>query len=443
MTEPHLKIKEIHRIVNIELWDKFSGDWKYLLRSKSADPQVLAQLGLSAHEIRRRVFENRAEVAGLPYSDNVALLFHGTRAPEGLNTILLEGLDERVANPNGMMGRGIYFTDSPAKALKYDRHGTLLLFAVYLGDCIGIPPIKDITQKYVKEYKKSDEQKRVPGDGTFDSIMTRNGPEGNNEFVIYNRQHCCPLYTITYDKNPDRALLPKSADPYNDCRFTIPPFVWTPRSRQQQSFNEDWPFSARSIFERMKNYVPDSLPQPTLTIQDTCIAKELGTLAELGFKDAELNTKLLKKYGRNLERTIHFLLKKPNSILSLAPTVTLQTNSGSGATVPIPVSAASAETKVKVPSRTGSGTKINSDGVLVRTVVDLTLSPPQVKRARSNPPNPPGGKSPPKAEEEESCHICSDDFPIAPENWKVLYSYFSSFVIHRYTACFQKLRPAC
>jgi hypothetical protein len=50
--------------------------------------------------------------------DNVALLFYRTEAPEGVDVILDQGLDDHLSEVR-LVGKGIYFSDSPAKALQY------------------------------------------------------------------------------------------------------------------------------------------------------------------------------------------------------------------------------------------------------------------------------------------------------------------------------------
>jgi hypothetical protein len=57
MTEPHVKIKEISRIVNLELWKRFSGVRRELICGKSADLELLHELGHSEEEILQRAHE--------------------------------------------------------------------------------------------------------------------------------------------------------------------------------------------------------------------------------------------------------------------------------------------------------------------------------------------------------------------------------------------------
>jgi hypothetical protein len=94
-----LKIKEMNQIVNLELWRRFSRARRDLLCSKSENSQLLTQLGLSEPEILQRTQhrdQGNEVLQSSPYSDNVALLFHGTMASSGVEVILLEGLDERL-----------------------------------------------------------------------------------------------------------------------------------------------------------------------------------------------------------------------------------------------------------------------------------------------------------------------------------------------------------
>jgi hypothetical protein len=68
---------------------------------------------------------------------NARLLFHSTSG--SLAAVCDEGLDLRLARP-GLFGRGLYFTDNPAKALTYGTTGTLLACRVLLGRVCEFPP---------------------------------------------------------------------------------------------------------------------------------------------------------------------------------------------------------------------------------------------------------------------------------------------------------------
>jgi hypothetical protein len=407
----------------------------------------------------------------------VALLFHGTKGPKGVERVLREGLDDRLGS-GGLMGRGIYFSDSPLKAKFYDRNETLMLFMVHLGDCLKIIPSKE-TMSYVREPGKTAEQQRNSKDEFFDSVAGRNGTEGSNEFVIYNRAYCYPLYTITYENEssappapvaPPPVLAP--TDPYTLARASLPSsFLWTERnvlSSQGTNSPVEWPFLAQSIFERMENYaaqvVPAVLrPSPSSLITDESIAQEMRTLAELGFLDSETNSKLLKKFGRNLEMTVHFLLEGDQAPAPAAPPQNpgpsrRQSGTGTGNSAAAAAAASGivppvAPVKVNVKGVPAASTStstsiagappvaaVGTTGILVPVFVDLTLSPPREKRARLSsttapapPPAPPPipssststdtGAAPAVAavgqDEDEGCPICCTDYPTTPEHWEV------------------------
>jgi len=165
--------------------------------SKSADFELLSGLGLTDIELQQQahVFLNVKLPAGIPsYTDNVALLFHGTRG--NIDEVLSQGLDERLSRETGRLGRGIYFSDDPAKAAYYDTHGVLFLCAVMLGDCAATAV--SASTDVVREPKKTRVQQRNHEDLFFDSVVSR--PTAVNEFVIYNRNQCVPLYLIHYTK---------------------------------------------------------------------------------------------------------------------------------------------------------------------------------------------------------------------------------------------------
>jgi len=159
--------------------------------SKSADLVLLRELGLTDTELQQQayLFLN----PNIPsYADNVALLFHGTRG--NIDDVLKQGLDERLGRRSGLLGRGIYFSDDPSKAAMYDNHGVLFICAVMLGDCAAAP----VSRNALREPEKEPVLRRNPEDNFFDSVVSR--PNAVNEFVIYNRNQCIPLYLIQYTK---------------------------------------------------------------------------------------------------------------------------------------------------------------------------------------------------------------------------------------------------
>lgn len=182
-------VTSVEQVMNPSLWVKFEQRRKEMLKSKSIDAEELAAIGLNEIEVREvlaytKNFTPHIELAHVPYDLNMALLFHCTGSEKNVESILSEGLDERLGNSSGLLGRGIYFADNPMKSISYDRCGVIFIFAVLLGDCLML----DDEQKtnFVREPKKLDDQKRHLNDLFFDSIAGR--PYGkDNEFVIYNR----------------------------------------------------------------------------------------------------------------------------------------------------------------------------------------------------------------------------------------------------------------
>jgi hypothetical protein len=109
--------------VNLELWRRFTGARKDLLSLRSENLQLLSQLGLSETEVHKRAhdrlnFDLNPALASSTYSDNVALLFHGTRG--NVDEILGQGLDERLGG-GGTMGRGIYFSGREMGSEEFDE----------------------------------------------------------------------------------------------------------------------------------------------------------------------------------------------------------------------------------------------------------------------------------------------------------------------------------
>ncbi|KAJ6618456.1 hypothetical protein Bhyg_17983, partial [Pseudolycoriella hygida] len=111
-----LQVKSVSQIVNPDLWKRFINTRKEMLRSKSSDPNILTQLDLDERDVLRYTnlaLSQAKDSSSLPpYSDNMALLFHCTKNKSNLNSILSQGLDERLSNVfGGRLGKGIYFAD--------------------------------------------------------------------------------------------------------------------------------------------------------------------------------------------------------------------------------------------------------------------------------------------------------------------------------------------
>jgi deltex-like protein len=240
-----------------------------------------------------------------------------------VDTVLAEGLDERLGSSTGLLGRGIYFADSPSKAINYDSNGVILIFAVYLGDCLFVPP----NPNYVREPQKTRAQQPNHGDLFFDSIVGRPAATAN-EFVIYDRNQCCPMYAVTYQRGTNH---PFGFGPQNDrfsgARAQVPPFAWqTAGNSSGRILGDKWPFFARSIFNLMKTDEQQSPALPSITpaapaqqqqqlldptmTDDEAMALKLSTLWDLGFTDDTFNTATLDQFGGNLERTIDFMLQR-------------------------------------------------------------------------------------------------------------------------------------
>ncbi|KAJ3122238.1 E3 ubiquitin-protein ligase dtx3l [Physocladia obscura] len=212
----------ITRVVNPSLVDQFEARRRLLRAKKISGPSSSSSSSSSLS-------------SPIPvYTDNIALLFHCTRAP--LNSVLAEGLDNRVAN-GGLLGRGIYFADDVQKSMGYDGQSTILVFCVMLGDCLHVP-VHTLVQTAVREPPKTEAQKRNKDDLFFDSIVSK--PSTANEYVIYNAAQCYPLYAISYTR---------PAVTYPMATQQLPPFIW---STTPNLSGGHWPFLASAVFGTMK-----------------------------------------------------------------------------------------------------------------------------------------------------------------------------------------------
>ncbi|KAJ3296232.1 hypothetical protein HDU76_006747, partial [Blyttiomyces sp. JEL0837] len=163
--ESNIDVKSIDRIYNPTLLRKFNTTRRDMLLQKSEDLGLLKELGMSKSDIaeRRTHIKNRSNPNLPMFSENIALLVHGSRA--SLDDIFSQGLDARMSNA-GLLGAGIYFADNPGKSVPYDSNTTLLLFAVLLGDSLVVPP----HNARRREPQKSMGAMRNPHDMFFDSI---------------------------------------------------------------------------------------------------------------------------------------------------------------------------------------------------------------------------------------------------------------------------------
>jgi len=304
-----------------------------MLSMKSDDMELLAALGLSETEILHRAhiltnWKKDRALRNSPYSDNMALLFHCTRTKQ-LDDIFSQGLDERLGG-GGTFGKGIYFADNPTKSIAYDANSTLLVFAVILGDCV-----RSSKGALVREPPKVPSQQRCPTDLFFDSLI---GGATMNEYVIFNRNQCCPLYAVTYAGTGGRY----------PGHIGNPPFVWNntpPPPPLPVARDNVWPLYARTLFQGMEN---DELNSITMGNTSSYVTKRppskasittmVTQLNNLGFLDDTLNLTLLEIYDYNLEETIDSLLEGAATAIPVTssnpkgnvPIIGMKKNTGKG-----------------------------------------------------------------------------------------------------------------
>lgn len=304
-------VARVEQISNPELWQRFVQTRKDMLRSKTDDMELLSKLGLNENELLRSAhlsmnFDKNPSL--LPYSDNMVLLFHCTRSQANHKSILSQGLDERLSSVSGgLLGKGIYFADDPNKSIQYDGTGYIFIFAVLLGDCISVDHLHG-KNSFVREPEKAKEQKRNFNDLFFDSIVAR--PAGFNEYVIYNRYQCCPLYQIKYMRN-DRVGSSSSA--FNLAAQKLPPIAWIPSASKDflsiQNQSTVWPFFAVDIFASMGAEAPaDSDDVPETMASSVTLDDNLAKLNGLGYVDEKRNRETLLKFNNNIEQTVNYLL---------------------------------------------------------------------------------------------------------------------------------------
>ena len=246
---PSIHIQSINMIVNPLLWSRFSAQRKAKIVAKSNVVEMLSFFGENDSVIAAKLHQSDINPSALPpFSDNVCLLFHCTKAKK-LEHVFDQGLDMRGA-VSGICGRGIYFSDSPEKCIQYDTNGTLLVFGVMLGDCLAT----QAKSSAYREPPKIDEEKRNTSDQFFDSIVCR--PAGMNEFVIFQNDQSVPLYAVKYTRsNSGGNQMRTIASKYAKGRQGLPPIAFYEPHNLARSNATEWPFIASSIFDTLN-------PQP-------------------------------------------------------------------------------------------------------------------------------------------------------------------------------------
>ena len=161
-----------------------------------------------------------------------------------------------------------------------------------------------------REPEKSANQKRSPSDLFFDSIVGR--PANSNEYVVFNRNHCVPIYLIHYTRKSFlRGGSPSKTDYgklYTTARSSLPPFRWTSSSSNKlnvPTLANRWPFFAQTIFKKMG--VPDPEAPAVPIIDEQVIKSHLATLRDMGFQNDQLNTQKLRESDYSLDRTVEAL----------------------------------------------------------------------------------------------------------------------------------------
>ncbi|KAJ6641186.1 putative E3 ubiquitin-protein ligase DTX2 [Pseudolycoriella hygida] len=307
-----LDVTYVEQIVNPDLWKRFMSTRVEMFRSKSDDVSLLSQLGLDEQTVMRcaHLSKNydKDPLIG-PYSDNMALLFHCTKKRENIDNILTQGLDERLGRESGtLLGKGIYFSDDPMKCCVYDTAGIIFVFAVLLGDCISVDGWKNMNN-FVREPEKAAAQRRHLNDRFFDSIVAR--PTGHNEYVIFNRNQCCPIYIAQYNRQNHMQSTATTAT------RTLPPIAWVSSIPGRVALpvndpNISWPYFACNNFAEMS-------PQAKNTNDN--IKENLQKLQSMGFCNEKRNEEILLKFDNNIEQVVNFYLDNPTSSEDIEPSI--------------------------------------------------------------------------------------------------------------------------
>ena len=189
-------VSKVFRVENKVLWQTYRGKCQHLLSKHQLMKTTINRYG----RYPRREIIPEAE---LDHNMNEAYLFHGTK-PEYVAAIAETGFDERIANPHGLYGAGIYFANQACKSIWYSRldtypKGVLIMARVVLGCC------------YIAESGESyKELRRAPfipeSTDSYDCLIAEpgvgnQGRQVHYEFVIYDKAQTYPEYVIELERN--------------------------------------------------------------------------------------------------------------------------------------------------------------------------------------------------------------------------------------------------
>jgi len=185
-----MEVEQLQRIENAAAFERFKvyeasvaddlQPW-----TNNADDEKLVR---GIHEwLQRLAIRN-----GLSQAANTVYLMHGTKK-NNISAICQRGLETKYSmrrNPDGLYGRGLYFTNSSCKAFQYAGHGgCIIICRVVLGRI---------------QLLKQEDEGRFFAAPTYHSAMAmakftqrRNAPQVHDEYIVFNDDAVYPEFVLT------------------------------------------------------------------------------------------------------------------------------------------------------------------------------------------------------------------------------------------------------
>ncbi|CAL1535022.1 unnamed protein product [Lymnaea stagnalis] len=117
----HLKVTDVKRVENQELFEKYRFERKILLQKMASRGHACEDIGKipgSKGRVATSELLSESMKKELYHEVNEHYLFHGTKS-DAIQNIIHNGLDPRLSNEEAMFGKGIYATEKMTKSDQY------------------------------------------------------------------------------------------------------------------------------------------------------------------------------------------------------------------------------------------------------------------------------------------------------------------------------------
>lgn len=189
------RLTRIWRVENGSMWKRYASARDVMEPSRGRPPFVNS---VNNAELEREI--------GLDRTKREVLLFHGTTCGQGgtpdiVSMIARQGFDERLANPSGMFGAGIYFANRASKSDSYAGDGStsrcqMILTRVLMGNAF-------VTKTSMNNFKRPPCTQNCSGNcghARYDSVWFDGTNKNYEEYIIFDRYRCYPEFIVEYER---------------------------------------------------------------------------------------------------------------------------------------------------------------------------------------------------------------------------------------------------